>query len=154
MESTARALRRAHARARAHGLTLALENHGDVDAGELQALLVAVPGLTVCLDTANALRVGDDPVALARALAAHVSMVHLKDVAEPAGADPLTGPRSVAFGSGVVDLHGVLDALPADPGLPVCVELAQLGDGEVDERAMVRQGVAWLAAQREAQVGA
>jgi hypothetical protein len=52
----------------------------------------------------------------------------------------------------VVDLHGVLDAVAADPDLPVCVELAQLGDGVVDERALVRQGVAWLAAQREHRV--
>jgi sugar phosphate isomerase/epimerase len=147
LEPTARALCRALARARAHGITLALENHGDVDAAALSALLTAVPGLTVCLDTANALRVGDDPVALARAVAPHVAMVHLKDVAD-AGPDP----RSVPYGEGVVDLDGVLAALPSAPDLPVCIELAQLGDGAVDERALVRQGVAWLAGRWEATV--
>lgn len=152
LEATAAALRPALAVARAGGLTLALENHGDVDAPALAWLLDAVPGLAVCLDTANALRVGDDPVALARACAPRVAMVHLKDVADPAGADPLAGPRSVAYGTGIVDLDGVLDALSGTDDLPVCVELAQLGGGAVDERAMVRQGIAWLAARRTARV--
>ncbi|MBX5443392.1 MAG: TIM barrel protein [Solirubrobacteraceae bacterium] len=169
LDATALALRRACGRARPHGLVLALENHADLDTGELLALLDAVPGLAVCLDTANALRVGDDPVALAAAVAARVAIVHLKDVAEhrPArsgarsGGGPereacrLAGPVSVPYGTGVVDLAGVLDALeaggaPAD--LPVCVELAQLGPGAVDERLLVRQGVAWLAAQRRARL--
>jgi 3-oxoisoapionate decarboxylase len=143
--STVRALRRAIAYARAYQVTLLLENHGDVDANELCELLDAVPGLRVCLDTANAVRVGDDPVALARRVANRVAMVHLKDVEAPAaGLDPLVGPTSVAYGTGVVDLDGVLAALPADPALPVCVELGHLGGGDVDERALVRQGVAWL----------
>jgi 3-oxoisoapionate decarboxylase len=148
LPATVSALRRAVAHANARGVTLALENHGDVDADELCALLDAVPGLGVCLDTANALRVGDDPVALARRVADRVAMVHLKDVEAPAGGlDPLVGPTSVAYGTGAVDLDGVLAALPADPALPVCVELGHLGGGEVDERALVRQGVAWLAAR-------
>jgi sugar phosphate isomerase/epimerase len=147
--TTVRALRRAAAHARAHEVTLVLENHGDVAADELCALLGAVPGLGVCLDTANALRVGDDPVALARRIADRVAMVHLKDVgAAAAGLDPLAGPTSVAYGTGVVDLDSVLAALPADPALPVCVELGHLGGGDVDERALVRQGVAWLAGRR------
>jgi sugar phosphate isomerase/epimerase len=150
LAATAHALRRTAARARARDVTLALENHGDVDGDELVALLDAVPGLAVCLDTANALRVGDDPVALARRVAARVAMVHLKDVEDPAGADPLTGPASVAYGDGVVDLDGVLDALAPLAGLPVCVELGHLGGGEVDERALARQGVAWLRAARAA----
>jgi 3-oxoisoapionate decarboxylase len=143
--STVRALRRAIAYARAYQVTLLLENHGDVDANELCELLDAVPGLRVCLDTANAVRVGDDPVALARRVANRVAMVHLKDVEAPAaGLDPLVGPTSVAYGTGVVDLEGVLAALSADPGLPVCVEIGHLGGGDVDERALVRQGVAWV----------
>ena len=131
------------------GLTLALENHADVAQDELCALLDAVPALAVCLDTANALRVGDDPVALARATAERVALVHLKDVAAPVPADGATGPASVAYGDGVVDLEGVLDALPLD-GMPVCVELGHLGGGDVDERALVRAGVEWLERARAA----
>jgi sugar phosphate isomerase/epimerase len=139
-----------------------------VDAAELLALLEAAPGLAVCLDTANALRVGDDPVDLARRVAPYVAMVHLKDVEDPAGADPLTGPASVAYDRGVVDLDGVLDVLladgrrrvegcvqldaagAADVSLPVCVELGHLGGGAVDERELVRQGVDWLGRARGA----
>ncbi|HWV86602.1 MAG TPA: sugar phosphate isomerase/epimerase family protein [Capillimicrobium sp.] len=148
LDATALALSRARERARARGVVLALENHADLDGAELLALLDAVPGLRVCLDTANALRVGDDPVALAAAVADRVAIVHLKDLA---GMGP--DPRSVPYGTGIVDLVGVLDALeaggaPAD--VPVCVELAQLGPGAVDERLLVRQGIGWLAAQRRA----
>jgi sugar phosphate isomerase/epimerase len=146
--ATVAALSRAVAHATEAGVTLALENHGDVDMAELVALLDAVPALAVCLDTANALRVGDDPVALARRVAARVAMVHLKDVEDPAGADPLTGPRSVPYGDGVVDLDGVLEALPLAGPVPVCVELGHLGAGAVDECRVVRQGVRWLAARR------
>jgi sugar phosphate isomerase/epimerase len=149
LRDTTAALRRAAALAAEHGVVLALENHGDVDGDELAALLDAVPELAVCLDTANALRVGDDPVALARRVGARVAMVHLKDV-EATAADPRVGPTSTPYGAGVVDLGGVLGALPLAAGLPVCVELGHLGGGAVDERALVRQGVAWLAARRAA----
>ena len=103
----------------------------------------AVPALAVCLDTANAVRVGDDPVAVARSVAARVAMVHLKDVAAPGPDDGPAGPASVPYGEGVVDLAGVMDALHLS-GLPVCVELGQLGSGDVSERELVRDGVAWL----------
>jgi sugar phosphate isomerase/epimerase len=142
--ATVVALARAVAVARDLGLTLALENHGDVAREELCSLLDAVPGLAVCLDTANALRVGDDPVALAHATASRVAMVHLKDVADPVAADPLVGPASVAHGEGVIDLDGVLDALGPPATMPVCVELGHLGGGIIDERRLVRDGVAWL----------
>jgi sugar phosphate isomerase/epimerase len=148
LEATTHALRFAAARARARGVTLALENHGDVDQPQLLELLEAIPELAVCLDTANAVRVGDDPVTLTRAVSHRIAIVHLKDVEEPrrAGADPLTGPASVPYGEGIVDLYGVLAALPDDPDLPVCIELGHLGSGDVDERALVGQGVRWLAA--------
>lgn len=142
--TTSAALSRAVAAAAERGVTLALENHADVKVDELCTLLDDVPGLSVCLDTANALRVGDDPVALARATASRVATVHLKDVADPAGADPLVGPASVAHGTGAVDLEGVLGALGPPATLPVCVELGHLGGGVVDERRLVRDGVAWL----------
>jgi sugar phosphate isomerase/epimerase len=107
--------------------------------------------LGICLDTANALRVGDDPVEAARRLAPHVRMLHLKDCAPLDDRDPLAGPESVAYGEGVVDLDGVLRALgPALDDLPVCVELAQLGPDAGDERALVADGVRWLRRWRDA----
>jgi sugar phosphate isomerase/epimerase len=137
-------LRRAAEHAAGLGLELALENHGDLGAAELANLLARVDhdALGVCFDTANAPRVGDDAVEAAALLAPSIRMVHLKDV-EPLErvADPVAGPRSVRYGEGTIDLHGVLAELP--PGSPVCVEVAQLGPGD-DERALVRSGVAWL----------
>jgi sugar phosphate isomerase/epimerase len=149
-------LRRAAALADAEGLELALENHGDLTAGQMEALLEAVdePALGVCFDTANALRVGDDVLEAARLLVPAVRMVHLKDCEPVEGADPLVGPRSVPFGEGAVPLREVLEALP--PHALVCVELGHLGSGPVDERELVRQAVDWLRkldAPAEASVG-
>lgn len=135
--------------ARAEGVALAIENHADLTVAELARVLglVADERVGVCFDTANALRMGDDPVAGARALGRHVRQVHLKDCA-PASADAVAGPASVPYGEGIVDIAGVLAAL-AQAGFTglVCVELAQL-PGDVDERVMVEQAVRWLRAQQ------
>jgi sugar phosphate isomerase/epimerase len=128
------------------GVVLAIENHADLRAVELVELLERVgdPVLGICLDTANALRVGDDPVDAARVLSPWVRMLHLKDCEAPDGS--VTGPRSLPYGQGVVPLEAVLEAVrPTDP--LTCVELGDLGGGEVDERALVADGVAWLRRQ-------
>lgn len=146
----ATAVARACEAAARHGIALAIENHGDLTAAELAQLLAAVddPSLGVCFDTANALRVGDDVVDAARLLAPAVRMLHLKDV-EPVtdATDVVAGPRSVRYGAGVVPLDDVLDVVAAAgfDGL-VCIEIAQLGDGD-DERALVADGVRWLRAR-------
>ncbi len=151
LESTAPAVARALSAAGRAGVRLCVENHADLRAVDAEALIEACPGLGVCLDTANALRVGDDPVDAARRLRDHVAMVHLKDCSDGDGGDPVAGPTSVPYGEGVVDVEGVLDALGDRlAGLPVCVELAQLPSGEVDERELVAADVRWLQAWRAA----
>jgi 3-oxoisoapionate decarboxylase len=150
--ATVAPLRRAAEHAHELGVELALENHGDLTAAQIDALLEAVahPALGVCFDTANAPRVGDDPVVAARLLAPRIRMVHLKDV-EPVenAADPVTGPRSVPYGEGIVQVEAVLSALAAAgfDGL-VCVEIAQLAPG-VDERALAADCVRWLRARSD-----
>jgi sugar phosphate isomerase/epimerase len=131
-------------RARELGLELALENHGDLRAEEVLELVERVDdGLGVCLDTANALRVGDDPVEAATLLAPFVRMVHLKDVESlDRVTDPVAGPCSVPYGEGVVDVSAVLMTLGEFDGL-VCVELGQLAPG-ADELALVEDGIRWL----------
>ncbi len=142
-------LRAAAERAGALGIELALENHGDLTAAQVDALLTEVghPALGVCFDTANAPRVGDDVVEASRLLAPRVRMVHLKDV-EPVGsaADPIAGPCSVPYGEGVVPVETVLSTLAAGgfDGL-VCVEIAQLGPA-ADERELAAGCVEWLRA--------
>ena len=145
VEGTARAFAVAAARAAEAGVELAVENHADLTAEELVAVLERVdnPALRVCLDTANALRVGDEPRAAAERLAPWVAMVHLKDCAGDPGR--LQGPASVPYGEGVVPLDDVLAAvLAVRPDAPVCVELAQLDDPEADEIAWVERDVRWL----------
>jgi sugar phosphate isomerase/epimerase len=124
------------------GVDLVVENHADLRAVELVELLERVEApIGVCLDTANALRVGDDPLEAALLLAPRVRMLHLKDCEQADGS--LVGPRSVPYGRGVVPLEAVLEAVRATDPL-VCVELGHLGAGPVDERALVADGVGWL----------
>jgi sugar phosphate isomerase/epimerase len=139
----------AAARARQLGLRLAIENHGDLRAAELLELVERADdeALGVCLDTANLIRVGDDPAEGAALLAPLTLMVHLKDV-EPItpDTDPVAGPCSVPYGEGVIPVEGILATL-RDAGFDglACVELGQVASGD-DELALVAGGVAWLRA--------
>ncbi len=150
-------LGRAAARAGGLDVRLALENHGDLRASQLAALVTAVGDerLGVCFDSANTLRVGDDPLEAARLLAPSVLMVHLKDIEPPETAsDPVAGPRSVPLGRGVVDPGSVLRML-CEYGFDglVCVEFGQLA-ADADEQALVAQDVAWLRAWQKAETSA
>ena len=140
-------LRRACDRAADGGLRLALENHGDLRAGDILALFDRVERpetLGVCLDNVNLIRVGDDMAEGTRALAPHTLLVQLKD--HRAG-DPTVagGPVCTALGEGIADLDGLV-AILAGAGFdgPVCVELASLGSDDVDELTMIERSVAWL----------
>jgi 3-oxoisoapionate decarboxylase len=141
-------LQEAAAHAERRGVDLALENHGDLRAADLVELLERVghPRLGVTLDTVNLIRLGDDMVDGTRVLAPHTRLVHLKDHL-PGPVDVPGGPVCTALGDGCADLEGVLAALAA-AGFdgPVCVELASLGPGDVDELALVERSVAWLRA--------
>jgi sugar phosphate isomerase/epimerase len=146
LERTATRLAVATARATALGLALAVENHADLRASELVTVLeyVGDASLGVCFDSANALRVGDDPLEAAAALARWIRIVHLKDVEPLDRVDPLVGPHSVPYGAGVVPIAEIVGLLQQQgfDGL-VCVELGQLGP-DVDELALVERSVDWL----------
>ena len=113
-------LRRAAEAAQAQGVVLAIENHIDLLADELLDLLQTVdsPALGVCLDTANNLRMLEDPVEVARKLAPWARATHIKDVAANT-ATKHGNPRDFAFwpsvplGRGAVDLRAVLGHLRA-----------------------------------------
>jgi sugar phosphate isomerase/epimerase len=148
-------LRVAVRRAAALGISLAIENHADLTAEQLGSLIERVneDALGVCFDTANALRVGDEPLKALRHLAQYVSMVHLKDV-EPTADDEIAGPRSVPYGTGAVPLVALLDLLEERRfGGLICVELGQVAPG-CDERALVASSVSWLRERGFAQRGA
>lgn len=62
------------------GVTLAIEDHQDFGSQELLDFCEeAGPSVGICLDTGNALAVGEDPLAFARRVAPKVCHVHLKD---------------------------------------------------------------------------
>ncbi|MEZ4595753.1 MAG: sugar phosphate isomerase/epimerase family protein [Chloroflexota bacterium] len=141
--------RRAAERAAAVGVRLAIENHGDLRAQDVLEVIerTGATNLGVTLDNVNLVRVGDDMLEGTRALASRTLLVQLKD--HPPTPDPTVwgGPVSVALGEGVAPLDAIL-AILADAGFdgPVCVELASLGSGPVDELAMIERSVGWLRA--------
>ena len=142
-DSLAGPVREACAAARGHGVRLALENHGDLTAAQIETLLEQVDGdLAVCFDTANALRVGDDVAEAARRLARAIAILHLKDCAG-SWDDPVAGPVSVPLGEGVIPVDEVLDACP---DALACIELGQLAPG-AGERALVGTYVEYLRAR-------
>ena len=136
-------LRRACELAAKAGVTLALENHADLDAAGVERLLelVADGRLRVCFDTANALRRGDDVLAAARRLSEAIVVVHVKDCAGTWD-DPTAGPVSLPLGEGVIPVRDVLDACPQ---AAAAVELGQLPPG-ADEVTLVAAAVDYLRA--------
>jgi sugar phosphate isomerase/epimerase len=139
-------VRRAADAAAAAGMALAIENHGDLRADELRGLIERAgrPNVGVTLDNVNLIRLGDDMLQGTRVLAPLTLMVQLKDHL-PGDPTVWGGPVCTALGEGVADLDGVL-AILAHVGFdgPVCVELASLGGGPVDEIAMIERSVEWL----------
>lgn len=139
-------VRRAADRAAALDVRLAIENHGDLRADELMEVIERAgrANLGVTLDNVNLIRVGDDMLDGTRVLAPRTLLVQVKDHID---SDPTVwgGPVCTALGDGVADLEGVVGIIArAGYDGPVCVELASLGGGDVDELAMIERSVAWL----------
>ncbi|GHE22205.1 sugar phosphate isomerase/epimerase family protein [Halomonas urumqiensis] len=107
-------LKHAAERAEARGVVLAVENHVDLLAGELAELIEAVdsPALGVCLDTANNLRMLEDPMVAIETLAPYARATHLKDITAYRG-DPKTFGfwPSVPLGQGLIDIPATLRLL-------------------------------------------
>ncbi len=94
------------------GLRIAFENHGDLLARELRALVEeAGPELVgVCLDTGNPVLAAEDPVLTTEILAPYVVTSHIRDTrvwATPEGATA----QSVPMGQGSVDWGAILAIL-------------------------------------------
>ena len=118
-------LDRAAARAAERGFTATLHPHvGTMVEGpdEVHRVLDGT-GIPLCLDTGHLLIGGTDPAELARAAAARIGHVHLKDVTaavahkvaghEISYADGVYGGLYRPLGQGDVDIAGVVDALEA-----------------------------------------
>lgn len=98
--------------ARQLGVRIAIENHEDVTAGELRALLDAVddPLIGACIDTGNDLVVYGDPLSAARQLAPHALSTHIKDQKLVRVGDTVHSV-GVPLGSGDIDLPAILEVI-------------------------------------------
>ncbi len=131
------------------GIQLGIENHADVTAEQLAWILeeVGSPSLGVCFDTANAVRVGDDPVEAVSTLARWVSVVHVKDIASGPWHES-SGPTSVPLGQGLIAVADVVSAIAHTTyDCWFLVELGHLGPHQADEAALVASDIGWLRTQ-------
>ena len=134
--------------AQAHGVVLAIENHIDLFADELAELVTEVdsPSLGVCLDTANNLRMLEDPMTVIAKLAPYARATHIKDVAAHRG-DPKTFAfwPSVPLGHGIIDVPEALRLLRAAgyDGL-LAIEIDYLHPAYGEEDQAVAQSVDYL----------
>ncbi len=141
-------LARAAEHAAERRVVLAVENHIDLSADEMLDLVATVghPALGVCLDTANNLRLFEDPVVVAETLAPYVRAAHVKDVAAFRGS-----PRdfsfwpSVPLGEGLIDLPRILGIL-GDAGYEglLALEIDYLHPDYPDDEAAISQSLAYL----------
>jgi sugar phosphate isomerase/epimerase len=97
------------------GVSLAVENHIDYDADEILRLIEEVdsPSFGINLDTANFLRVQDDPVEATQKLAPYVLATHIKDI-EPAKGRSVRAWNyfaCVAAGEGLVEIDKIVAIL-------------------------------------------
>lgn len=141
-------LARFEAEARALGITLALENHIDLYADEVIDLIESIGSdhLGLCFDTANNLRLYEDPHAVARKLAPYARATHIKDV-RPLGGDPETIAfwPSVPVGDGLLKMPLILEELrKAGYHGILAVEIDYLAPGQGTEEAAVTRSLAYL----------
>ena len=98
-----------------HGIRLAVENHIDYNADEILWLIEQVGSeyFGVNLDTANFLRVLDDPLEATRKLAKHVFATHVKDVRPVKGVSVHDWYyfSSVTAGEGLIEIDKIAQVL-------------------------------------------
>ena len=90
------------------GVAIAIENHIDLLADELVEIITTIgsPNLGVCLDTANNLRILEDPMVAIAKLAPFARATHIKDVTAKAPGSPreFSFWPSVPLGKGLIDI--------------------------------------------------
>lgn len=129
-------------------VVLAIENHIDLSTDEMIELIEMLdhPSIGVCLDTANNLRLFEDPAVAIERLAPHARAVHLKDITAHRGS-----PRdfgfwpSVPLGRGLIDIPRALAALrrAGYAGL-LALEIDFLHPDHTPEEAAIADSLAYL----------
>lgn len=134
--------------AQEQGVVMAIENHIDLRCDEMLDLLDTIdsPWLGLCLDTGNNLRLFEEPVAVARALAPRAKATHIKDIGVRRG-DPkeFSFWPSVPLGQGLIDIAAIVQILRQSryKGL-LAVEVDYLHPDYGEEDAAVAQSVKYL----------
>lgn len=129
------------------GLRLSIENHADFPVMRLVELIesIGIPEIGLCLDTGNAVRVGDDQFELLRTLdLSKVFMIQLKETLCLPGHEAPTGWwPTVYYGQGDTHADQCLAILKerkfADP---VVIELSNLNTG-LEEITVAEQAIAF-----------
>jgi sugar phosphate isomerase/epimerase len=109
IENTVKVFRQVRSLALDTGVTIALENHGDLQARELKALIEAAGKdyVAACMDTGNPMWVLEDPLLTIEILGPYAATTHYRDsivYEHPRGA----AAHWVAMGDGVVDLKQIV----------------------------------------------
>jgi sugar phosphate isomerase/epimerase len=150
LEKLASWFKEATALAEKKGVKLAVENHIDYNADEIKWLVEAVHSdhFGVNLDTANFLRVLDDPVEATKKLAKHVYATHVKDLR------PVTGVNvrewyyfsSVAAGTGLIQIREIAEILNQNGyrGFLAFEEDMPHPDYEGQEEKMIEESIRYL----------
>ncbi|MBY5406771.1 sugar phosphate isomerase/epimerase family protein [Rhizobium leguminosarum] len=132
-----------------HGVVLAIENHIDFLADELVDLVETFRSdwLGVCLDTANNLRMLEDPMKAIEKLAPFAKATHIKDITAFKG-DPRAFAfwPSVALGDGLIDIRQGFECLKSRgyDGL-LALEIDYLIPGRyADEDEAVQRSIAYM----------
>jgi sugar phosphate isomerase/epimerase len=139
-------LTRAADYAASRNVVLAVENHIDLLADEMLELLADVghPALGICLDTANNLRMLEDPMIAIEKMAPYARAVHLKDVKAFRGSpQDFSFWPSVPIGEGLIDMPRALQALSkaSYQGL-LALEVDYIHPGYGDEEEVITRSVA------------
>lgn len=131
-------------------IRLAVENHIDYNADEIKWLIdeVGSEWFGVNLDTANFIRVLDDPVEATRKLAKHVYATHVKDLLPVKGVDVREWYyfSSVAAGTGLVDIPAIARILQDNGYQGFLAFETDMPHPQYQEReeAMIEESMAYL----------
>ncbi|MCZ2077229.1 MAG: sugar phosphate isomerase/epimerase [Bryobacteraceae bacterium] len=110
IEKTVEVLRAARSYAAGAGVKIAIENHSDLQARELKALIeeAGKDYVAVCLDTGNPMSVVEDPVVTMEVLGPYTVTTHVRDSVvyeHPRGA----AMQWTAVGDGILDFKRILE---------------------------------------------
>ena len=150
LEKLATWFKEAAALAEKKGVKLAVENHIDYNADEIKWLVDAVHSdhFGVNLDTANFLRVLDDPVEATKKLAEHVYATHVKDLRPVKGVNVKEWYyfSSVVAGTGLIQIKEIAEILNQSGyrGFLAFEEDMPHPDYEGEEEKMIEESIRYL----------